>query len=163
MEVTGLGLESELQFPAYATAAATWDLSHTCHLCQSLQQHQILNPLSKARIKLSSSLCWVLNPWATMGTLLFFKALFCLFFPLESMKAYSGGEGQGRLEAQLLLSNACSHPPIREALSTSTSTASNLHSPCLPLRHLERTQVPTCEETTASSFWYWRYYECHIP
>ena len=47
MEVPKLGVQSELQLLAYATATATatttLDSSHT------LQQHQILNPLSEAR------------------------------------------------------------------------------------------------------------------
>ena len=30
MEVPRLGVESELQLAAYATATATWDLSHVC-------------------------------------------------------------------------------------------------------------------------------------
>ena len=34
---------------AYATATATLDPSHICDLHRSLQQHQILNPLSEAR------------------------------------------------------------------------------------------------------------------
>ena len=49
MEVTGLGTESELQLLAYAIATSTPDLSCTCDLHHHLQQHQILNPLSKAR------------------------------------------------------------------------------------------------------------------
>ena len=49
MEVPGLGVELELQLPAYATATAMWDLSHVFNLCYSLRQCQILNPLSKAR------------------------------------------------------------------------------------------------------------------
>ena len=49
MEIPRLGVESELQLLAYATATATWDLSHVCDLCHSSKQHQILNPLSKAR------------------------------------------------------------------------------------------------------------------
>ena len=36
MEVPRLGVESELQLPAYATATATWDLSHVCNLHHSL-------------------------------------------------------------------------------------------------------------------------------
>ena len=45
------GVKSELQLPAYitATATATPDLSHVCDLRHSLQQRQILNPLSEAR------------------------------------------------------------------------------------------------------------------
>ena len=49
MEVPRLGVESDLQLPAYTKATATLDLSHVCNLHHSSQQHQILNPLSKAR------------------------------------------------------------------------------------------------------------------
>ena len=49
MEVPRLGVELELQLLAYTTASATQDLSHICDLHLSLQQHQILNPLSEAR------------------------------------------------------------------------------------------------------------------
>ena len=50
-EVPRLGLELELQLPAYPTATATTmqDPSCICELCCSLQQHWILKPLSKAR------------------------------------------------------------------------------------------------------------------
>ena len=68
MEVPRLGVESRRQLPTFATAtataAATWDLSHICAPCHSLQQRQIKNPLSKARdgnhILMETS--WVLNP-----------------------------------------------------------------------------------------------------
>ena len=43
-----LGVESELQLLAYATAIAMPDLSLICSLHHSSQQHQVLNPLSKA-------------------------------------------------------------------------------------------------------------------
>ena len=49
MEVPRLGVESELQLPACATATAMPDLSHVCDLHHSSQQCQILNPLSEAR------------------------------------------------------------------------------------------------------------------
>ena len=49
MDVPRLGPESELQLPAYNTATAMPDLSSICDLHHSSQQHQILNPLSKAR------------------------------------------------------------------------------------------------------------------
>ena len=49
MEVTGLGVESELQLLAYAAATATPDLSCLCDLHHSSQQCQILNLLSEAR------------------------------------------------------------------------------------------------------------------
>ena len=45
----GLGVEEELQLPAYNTATATPDPSHICDLCCHLLQCQILNPLSKAK------------------------------------------------------------------------------------------------------------------
>ena len=44
-----LGVESELQLPAYTTATATLDPSHICYLYCSLWQHEILNSPSKAR------------------------------------------------------------------------------------------------------------------
>ena len=44
-----LGVESELQPPAYARATAMWAPSLICNLHYSSQQSQILNPLSKAR------------------------------------------------------------------------------------------------------------------
>ena len=47
--VPQLGVESELQLPAYTTATARWDLSRVCNLCHNSQQCQILNPLSEAR------------------------------------------------------------------------------------------------------------------
>ena len=51
MEVARLGVQLELQLPAYttATAIATRDAGHICYLHHSSRQHWILNPLSKAR------------------------------------------------------------------------------------------------------------------
>ena len=49
MEVSRLGVESELQLPPYATAMAMQDLSHVCELYHSLGQGRFLNPLSEAR------------------------------------------------------------------------------------------------------------------
>ena len=49
MEVPRLGVELELQLPAYTTATGTWDLSHICNLHHSSWLCQIINPLSKAR------------------------------------------------------------------------------------------------------------------
>ena len=47
MEVSRLGVQSELLLPAYATA--TPDPSLVCDLHHSSQHRQILNPLIKAR------------------------------------------------------------------------------------------------------------------
>ena len=49
MEVPRLGVESELQLLAYATATATQDLKCGYDLHHSSWQHWILNPLSRAR------------------------------------------------------------------------------------------------------------------
>ena len=69
MEVPRLGVELVLKLLAYATATATWDLSHVCNLCHSSRERQILNPLSKA-----GDQTWVLmdashirSHWAMMG------------------------------------------------------------------------------------------------
>ena len=49
MEIPRPGVESELELLAYATAMAMPDLSCIFDLHRSLQQYEILNPLSKAR------------------------------------------------------------------------------------------------------------------
>ena len=49
MEVSSLGVESELQLLAYATATARGDMSRVCDLRHSSWQRQITDPLSKAR------------------------------------------------------------------------------------------------------------------
>ena len=48
-EVPRLGVESELQLPAYTTVTATRDLSCVCNLHHSSRQRWILNPLSESR------------------------------------------------------------------------------------------------------------------
>ena len=49
MEVPRLGVESELQLPAYTMATATQDPSLVCDLHHSSRQCWILNPLIEAR------------------------------------------------------------------------------------------------------------------
>ena len=49
MEVPRLRIKSELHLPAYTTATAMQDLSCIYDLHPSSWQHQIYNPLSKAR------------------------------------------------------------------------------------------------------------------
>ena len=49
MEVPSLGVGIRAAAAAYDTAVATLDLSHSCHLCRSLWQRWIINPLSEAR------------------------------------------------------------------------------------------------------------------
>ena len=49
MEFPRLGVQSELQLLAYATATAAWNLSSVCNLHHSSGKHRILNTVSKAR------------------------------------------------------------------------------------------------------------------
>ena len=49
MDVSRLGVKSELQLPVYTTGTATQDLSHVCNLHYSSWQCQILNLQSEAR------------------------------------------------------------------------------------------------------------------
>ena len=70
VEIPRLGVELELQLPAYATVTATPDPSHFCDLHHSSQQRWILNPLNEARVKPASSctLVAIINRWATKIT-----------------------------------------------------------------------------------------------
>ena len=65
-----LGVKSELQLPAYATAKITADPSHVCDLCHSSQQHWIPDLLSKARDQTHILLdtIWICFYCATMET-----------------------------------------------------------------------------------------------
>ena len=67
MAVPRLGVESELQLPAYTPA--TQDPSRICDLHHSSRQCQILNPLSKARDRTSILMdtCQVRNPLSYNG------------------------------------------------------------------------------------------------
>jgi len=69
MEVPGLGVELELQLPAYTTATAMWDPSCICDLHHSSWQHQILNPPREARdhARILMDTSWVLNLWSHNG------------------------------------------------------------------------------------------------
>ena len=50
MEIPRLGVKSELQLLAYATATAMWDLRLVFDLHHSSWQHWVPNLLSKARV-----------------------------------------------------------------------------------------------------------------
>ena len=63
MEFPRLGVESELQLLAYATATATPDLSHICKLHWSSLQYWILNPLREARDQIR--IRWILVGFIT--------------------------------------------------------------------------------------------------
>ena len=74
MEVPRLGVTLELSLPAYATATATPDPSHSCKLHHCLWQRWILNPLSEARDRthVLMDTGWVRYCWAMTGTLFTF-------------------------------------------------------------------------------------------
>ena len=69
MEAPRLVGESKLQQPAYTTATATRDPSHTCNLPCISRQRRILNPLSEARdgtcVLIDTS--WACNPLSHNG------------------------------------------------------------------------------------------------
>ena len=74
VEASRLGIELELQLPAYTTARAKWDLSPICDLYNSSQKCQIPDPLRQARdrtwIHMDTSL--IRFHCTTMGTPLTF-------------------------------------------------------------------------------------------
>ena len=84
MEVSRLGVKSELQLPAYTTATATQDPSHICKLHHSSRQCRILNPLSEARYRTRVLMVpsWLRFLCGMTGTphLLFLKVLFVFPF-----------------------------------------------------------------------------------
>ena len=72
MEVPRLGVQLELQLPAYARATATRDLSHICDLHHRSQQRWILNPLREARDQICNLMdtSQIRFHYTTMGTTL---------------------------------------------------------------------------------------------
>ena len=86
MEVPRLGVESELQLPAYATATAMPDPNHICNLNSNSQQCWILNLLSKARdqahVLMDTSRIRYL--WATRGMSIHSFHPFVFSWPLYS-------------------------------------------------------------------------------
>ena len=81
MEVPRLGVESELQLPAYTTATAIRDPSRV--LYHSSQQHQILKPLSEARDQTYNLMVprWICFHCAMTGT-----PHFCCFLKKANLK-----------------------------------------------------------------------------
>ena len=92
IEVPGLGGKLELQLPANTTATVTWDPSHICNLHCSSRQHQILNPLSKARdgTCILGDTGWILKPLSHNGiSWLFFFFFFLIYLALCDSHNYT--------------------------------------------------------------------------
>ena len=70
MEVSRLGVESELQLVAKARATAMQDLNHVCNLYHGLLQRQILNSMTEARDQMCILMdpTWIRFCWAMMRT-----------------------------------------------------------------------------------------------
>ena len=69
MEVSRLGVESELELPAYATGTIQHP-DQVCNLHHSSWQRWILNPLSGARnrTRIVMDTSWIRFCWAMTGT-----------------------------------------------------------------------------------------------
>ena len=101
MKVPGLGVESELQLLACTTATVTPNPSLICNLhCCSLQQHQILNPLSRGRDRthVVMDTSQVLNPLSHNG-----NPILSFFFCLFRAATMAFGASQSRAESELQL------------------------------------------------------------
>ena len=67
MEVCRLGVKSELQPPAYATATATGDPSHICDLHRSSWQHRHQTPITvKDQPGIQPTSSWILVGFITI-------------------------------------------------------------------------------------------------
>ena len=89
--VPRLGVQLELQLPAYATA--TSDLSHVCNLHHSSLQRGILNPLSEARdqtcnLLIPSWICFCCTTTGTPVKFLMSRLLLILFEILDKSIPY---------------------------------------------------------------------------
>ena len=102
MEIPSLGVELELQLPAYTIATEMPDPSCVCSLHHSSWQHRIFNPLSEARDQTHNFMVpsQIHFHCITMGTtlfaflvyfLIFYYILFCCYFPQHSFTLYSMG------------------------------------------------------------------------
>ena len=95
MAVPRLGVESEIQLPAYTTATATWDLSRICNLHYSSWQCQILN-WARPGVKAASS--WILvrfvttEPWRELPH---HPSMWCLGNVCAAMGLHGKSRGRG--------------------------------------------------------------------
>ena len=151
MKVPRLGVELELQLPAYATATATQVLSCIFDLHRSLWQCWILSPLSEARDRTTS--WWILVGflacWPTMGTpVIFTFAIIVITLPWGSCDSVVSF-------FLLFFSTSFPGPGKRVALGERKRNFSFLPTLILPLwQHFEG------GETLGSAFWDWRCLFC---
>ena len=117
MEVPRLGVELELQLPAYTRATATPDPSHICDQHHSSWQCQIHNPRSEARdgtyVLMGSS--WVCYHWAMTGT---------PFLPIFSLRETLKGPTTGRCDYSYCVLRSQS-----QALPSGSATSSCFQEP----------------------------------
>ena len=100
MEISRLGVQSELQLPAYPQLRATQDPSHVCDLHHSSWQRRILIPLTEARDRTRNPVVpsRIRFHCATMGT----PSLFLIHNSVkESYSHFRGKETESRSESLL--------------------------------------------------------------
>ena len=94
MEVPRIGVESELQLPAYTTATSTPDPSRIFDVHHNSHQHQVINPLSNARD-------WSCIPWMLVRVISAEprqELLFCLFRATPT--TYGSSQARGPIGAE---------------------------------------------------------------
>ena len=99
MEVPRLGVEWELQLPAYATATAMPDLSLIRDLPHSSQGHRILNPLGRARDQTHIIMdVTEQGPVGLLGTEAFLGSPFLVFRKWASFSLHSSLSSEGQVQ-----------------------------------------------------------------
>ena len=134
VEVAKLGFALELQLLAYTTATATQDPSDICDLYHSSQQHLILDPLRKARIKLASS--WIqvrfvstVPQWELLClTLLLLISVPFLFYPSGLLNT----AGEHQLVLQIKHTILGIHPHLGPQVVLEYLTCSSLYPSYFP-------------------------------
>ena len=126
MEVPQLGVKSELQLPATATATATLDPNCLCDIHDSSQQCWNPNPLSEARDQTRSLMDTnrIRFCWAMMGTL---QPKTVTHRPYTVPGSPGHWEHRGKCDADPIFKEP---PAWRGELDSNTSTAADWASPC---------------------------------
>ena len=140
MEGPRLGVESELQLPAYPTATATQDPSHICDLHHSSQQRQKLNPLSEARDQTGNLMVpsWIHFLCARTGTPAF------LF--MDAPAAYASSQARGRTRAAA--AGLCMAQPQQHGNQAASVTYAAAHGNARSLTHSSRLGIKPASSWT---------------